>query len=277
MMNLSDVAKVFNTQVFTDAYGVDTFNGQILPYSDSVRSGPSTRRRILEVAPDVTIPTEKTVTTGSDIYILAEGNPDFYNGSSIRIKHPILPVDTQYVFRTVGEILTGSGGTTGVYMAPSQIRREILEEQSEFVGRYELYFSPYYSVPTGIIFHSGTKYYRVREASRVDDIGFGVAEAVIVEDPISSVSVITKGTELNPTTDDYVSTTTTDVSIFEEYISLNFQHEALGYVRLSPGDKALSFLKSQVASIKPNDTVGDFLVKAVSDEGTAWTVHGRPI
>ncbi len=277
MMNLSDAARVFDTVIFTDVNSTATFKGQILTFSDSVRSGSSTRRRILETDPETTIPDERTVTSNGQAYVLASNNDDLFNGESIRSKYPVLPVDTQFVIRTVGEILSASGGTTGVYVGPSKVRRELFEDQSDFASRYEMYFSSYYSAAVGAIFYGGGNYYRTRETSRVDDIGFGVAEAVHVEDPISQATVLTYGSTLDPVTDSYVETSTASVDTFTEHISVNFQHEALGFVPLEAGDRAISFLKSQVATVTPNDKVGDYLVKAVSDETTFWTVHGRKV
>lgn len=253
----------------------------MLPFTDSVRSGAATRRRIMSVDASVSIPTERTVTEASgQVYVIAVGNEDYFDGDIIRVKYPVLPVDVVYAIRSIGQILLGSGGETGVYAAPSYLRRVFFDDDSENAGGFSVYLSSYYSVTAGEIFHGADgRYYRSKENSRVEEIGFGVVEAVEVVDPITTVTVQHKsGTVLNPVTDDYVAATPiTNVSVFVEQIKLDYQHEALGFVELKESDRAISFLKSIVASIGVGDQVGDYLVKSVSDETTFWTVHGRKV
>ena len=50
MMTLFDLAESANTELFEDAYGSgEQFTAQVQLYNESVRSGPASRRRILEV------------------------------------------------------------------------------------------------------------------------------------------------------------------------------------------------------------------------------------
>jgi len=279
MMTLKEASRFFDDHVFTDTFGTASFKGQVLPFTDSVRSGESTRRRILEVGSTVVIPDERTVTeTSGQVYIIAADNPDFFKGDTIRTKYPILPVSITYAIRTPGQILSASGGVTGVYAAPSFVRRVSFEEHSDYAGGFEMYLSSYYSITPGKIFHgSDSKYYRTRVASRVSDVGFSVMEVVEIESPIGSVTVQQKtGTVINPVTDDYTAATPiTGVAVFVEKIKLDYQHEALGYVELKAGDRAISFLKTVVSTIKVGEVVGDYVVKSVYDGTDYWTVHGR--
>ncbi len=279
MMTLADASRFFDDQTFTDTNGTATFAGQILPFTDSVRSGASTKRRILDVDSDVTIPIGNTITEASGrVYIVASVNEDYFQGDVIRAKYAIAPVSDTYAIRTIGQTLGSAGGTTGVYALPSYIRRVIFEEQSGYSGGFEIYMSPYYSAVQNMILYGNGRYYRTREKSRIDDVGFTVVEAVEIDDPISTVTVQQKGTVMDPATDDYVAAAPiTGVSVFMEHIEVNYLHEALGFVRLEAGDRAISFLKSVVTTIDVGEMVGDYLVKAVSDEDTAWTVHGRKV
>jgi hypothetical protein len=279
MMTLQQAARFFDDQTFTDTNGTSTFLGQILPFSDSVRSGAATRRRILDVAADVTVPDKKTVTEAAgQIYILAAENRDYFRGEVIRSKYPVIPVTDTYSLRDIGQVLAASGGTTGVYVAPSYIRRVSAEDQADYTGGFMLYMSSYYSVVAGIIIYKSGDYYRVRATSHTDDIGFAVAEAVYLDDPVSTATVQQKGTVRNPATGNYNDPAAlTDIDIFSEHIDLDYHHEALGFVDLAAGDLAISFLKSAVSTITPGASVGDYLVKAVSDHTTFWTIHGRKI
>ena len=278
MMTLQQAARFFDDQTFTNVYDTSsTFSGQILPFSDSVRSGSSTRRRILDISSDVSISSEYIIQEDNgQVYIVAAGNEDYFLGNVIRVKHPVVPTNTTYAVRTIAQVLAGSGGLTGIYVTPSYIRRMVLEERSDYDGIFSLYLSPYYSVSAGHIITDGSKYYRARESSRLDDIGFTVAEAVEVTDPISSVTVQRYSTVFNATTDAYPALTPlTGISVFTEAIVLDFQHEALGYAELEPGDKSITMLKTDVSSINVGDWVGSYKVLAVSNLTGVWTIHGR--
>lgn len=277
MMTLVEAASFFDESVFTDTYGVSTFNGQLLPFSDSTRSGDTTRRRILEVAPSVTIPVRYTVTSSSgQVYLVSLGAEDFFDGDAIRMKYPVVPVSDQFVIRDIGELLAGSGGSTDSYMLPSYIHKNSVEDQSENVSTYNVFHSRYYTVSPGDILYGGGKYYRAREGSRVDDIGFGVVHAVLLESPTATLDYTSNG-DLDVITDTYTPTVTSNVPCFVEQIVFDFHHTAVGANSVQPADRAVSFLKSDVASVATRDTIGSYRVLTFDDNGTFWTIHGRPL
>jgi len=278
MMTLKEAASYFNEQLFTDSYGTAFFYGQILPFADSTRSASSATRRILDVSPAVTIPTKRTVTSSGMKFVVSHKSSDFFQGDEIRAKYAILPVETQYTIRDIGQVLSNTGGTTDAYMVPSYVRRNVLEEQSDYLGGYEITFSSYYTIAQGSIIYGGSKYYRAREDSRIDDIGFGAVEAVELQSPIQSYTFQALGTTYDPATDTHTPpAAVTGVACFVEYVVFDFQHEALGYVKLEAGDRSISFLKSVVTTVKVGDTIGKYRIESFEDNGTFWTVQGRKI
>lgn len=280
MMTLQEAAGFFNEQLFTDSYGTATFYGQVLPFADSTRSAASATRRILEVRPAVAIPTKRTVTAYSSgiKYIISNKMPDYFQGEQIRAKYPILPVTAQYNIRSIPQVLASSGGITDAYMVPSYVRRQVVADAADYLGGYEINFSSYYAIAQGAIINGEGKYYRVRETSRVDDIGFGAVEAVELQSPIQTYTFQAQGTVYSPTPGTFNTVAPiTGVVCLVENVMLDFQHEALGFVKLEPGDKSISFLKSVVASAKVGDMIGSFRVESVTDNATFWTVQGRKV
>jgi len=279
MMTLTQAAQVFNKQRFTDAYGTAYFYGQVLPYPDSTRSGQSSKRRILEVAYGTAIPAKGVVRelASSQLYLVAEGANDYFRGSVIRVKHPVVPVEDVFAIRTIGQILSNTGGVTDAYAVPTYIRRVVFEtQQSDYDGGYEMYHSNYYTVAAGSIFYGGGKYYRARENSRTDDIGLGVTEVVELDSPVQTLTFQAAGTTYSPANDNFTPpAAVTGVSCFVEKIFLDFDHVALGFVKPEEGDKAISFLKATVTTVKPGDTIGSYKVRSVTDRSTFWTIHGR--
>lgn len=275
MMSLFDVAESGNTELFRDTFGTATFYGQVLPFVESVRSGPSSKRRVLEVTPSVVLPEKKTITdvASGQVYLLSSPSYDWWHGEVLAVKYPILPVEGVHAVRTVEQVLTGSGGDSTVYVDPAYVRRVTAEEQSDYFGGYLLYFSSYYSMTAGTVVNGSGRWYRVRENSRLDDIGLGVAEAVELTSPVVNTSVTRR--ILDPVTDTTTDTVTA-VTAFVEPLYLNFRHESLGYIKIEEGDKAVSVLKSVVPTLVRGDKIGtDGLVMVVKSSGNCWTAQVR--
>jgi hypothetical protein len=186
-------------------------------------------------------------------------------------------VEGLFSIRTIGQVLANSGGVVDTYASPTYIRRVVFEtEQSDYDGGYEIYHSSYYPAYAGMIFYGNGVYYRARENSRIDDIGLGVTEAVELEQPIFSFTYQPGGNTYNSTTDTYTPPPNKgSIFCFVEKLLLNFQHTALGFVRVEEGDKAISFLKSAIPASQPGDTIGHYRIMSVVDMGTFWTAHGR--
>jgi hypothetical protein len=275
MMTLQKAAEFFNSNVFTDAFGSTSFSGQLLPFPDSTRSGSSTKRRILDVAPEVVIPSMRTVRSpGGKIYIIADSAEDLYQGSVIRKKYPVVPMEETATVRTVAETLAGSGGQTGVYIQPSYMRRNILEEQSDYLGTYEIYYSSAYTIASGAIIVGDGKFYRTMSPGRKDDIGFGVVNAIELEAPLQTLGYKSLGVY------DGATDTTSDPAAYQvncvvESALFDFTHESLGYIKLVPGDRAISFLKAAVPLARPGDTIGAYRIDSVTSVGTYWATHCR--
>lgn len=277
MLPLVETARIFDDQVFSDVHGVSPdFFGKLLPFADSTRSGPSVQRRILDVGSDIVIPTEREISSGGLTFVVASGNTDFFDNEKIRTKYPVLPVSGTFCIRTIAQVLAGSGGVASAYMEPMYIRRTIFDDQSEYGGGYIIYGSSHYYMAAGVIVGDGVKFFVIRENSRIDAAGFGAAEATELDDPIKTVDVTVASGSYNPATDTYGKTVIPDVSVFQEHYSLDFENTAMGFTDIESGDKAISILKSAVASVSGNDTVGNFVVKSVCDRGDFWTIHGRP-
>ncbi len=275
MMTLQTASGFFNETEVTSVYDSSMFYGQILPFTDSVRSGPSSLRRILEVAPDVEIPRERTVNINGNIYLVASGSEDYFQGDTLRRKFPLVPAANQFFIRTVGQILADTGGVE-VYASPTYIRRNIDDNQSAYLGGYDIYFSPYYSALVGTVLVGGGKYFRTREASRIDDIGVSVVETTEATDPLETLVFQAQGTTYNPLTDDHTPPASVpDVACFVENLNFNFDNTDLGFEKIEAGDKSVSLLKSQVATVTPGDNIGAFRVLSVVDLSDAWSLHVR--
>jgi hypothetical protein len=211
---------------------------------------------------------------GGKIYIIADSAEDLYQGSVIRKKYPVVPMEETATVRTVAETLAGSGGQTGVYIQPSYMRRNILEEQSDYLGTYEIYYSSAYTIASGAIIVGDGKFYRTMSPGRKDDIGWGVVNAIELEAPLQTLGYKSLGVY------DGATDTTSDPAAYQvncvvESALFDFTHESLGYIKLVPGDRAISFLKAAVPLARPGDTIGAYRIDSVTSVGTYWATHCR--
>ena len=279
MMTLIEAASFFNKQTFTDAYGSANFLGQIIPFAESVRSGISSLRRILEVASSVTLPSRMTVkeSSSNQVYLVASGADDYFSGNVIRVKHPVVPVDQTVSVASIDGILTTTYTYTGLYVDLSYLRRVPNEmQQSHFESNYLITHESTVQVLPRIVFKCGSKYFFVREASRIDDIGLGTTEAVEVISPLQTLTYQKAGSTYSAANDTYTQPAAiTGVSCFVIDAIFDYDHIALGFEKIKEGDKSISFLKTAVDASKPGDTVGSYKVIEVVDNSTYWTVLGR--
>jgi hypothetical protein len=277
MKTLFDVALAHNTEVFVDTYGSATFLGQMMLFAEAVRSSASAERRILEVGPDVVIPSQRVVTdvASGQVFIVASPEYDWWKGRVITIKFPVIPVTSQFFVQSPEQVLLNYGGYYGVYMAPSYIRKVALDEQSEYFAEYSLLYSSFYELPTGVIVSDGSTWYRTREASRIDDVGFGTSEAVELPNPIVNQDIFINSA-YSATTDSNTITTLAQIKTFSEPIVLNFKHEVLGYIKPEVGDLAVTVLKSAAPLLKKGDRIGSHgLILAVESVGGTFVCHVR--
>jgi len=277
MMTLKEAAKYADKTVFTDTYGTATFYGQLHPFTDNVRSSQAARRRILETAPEVSMPARQTVTEGSSgvVYLVAYPAVDSYKGRSIRFKYPACHTDGVFSVRTIAQVLANSGGVTDAYVAVSYVKQWDQPDSSFFFSNFELTYARSLTVAVGDILIGAGKYFLAMQPGRVDDIGFGAVDVTEIVSPLATVTFKGYSGVIVPSTDAYTETTITNVPIFIEHTMLDYVHEALGFVKLEPGDKAISFLKSKVTTVRPGDIIGTYRVIAVSDSGSTWKVHAR--
>ena len=274
MIDLYTTAALANTTPFVDTYGADVIYGNILLYNDSTRSGSSAGRRILKFAPDETIPVQRTLTSQltGEVFILAKAEYDHYRGRLIRVKFPSLKA-VEATSVSITDILTSAVGTT-IYVDVNYLKRAIYEDKAEFDPGVYIYFSSYYTLVYGTVVKVGGSYYKTRSDSRVDELGLHVVEAVQLDNPLTSTTVIVK-TGYDPVEDEDTSVTYTDVPIFTEPAVIDFVNVNRSYAKIEDGDKLISISKSDVTTISVGSKISNYNVVSVSDEGGSWSCHCR--
>lgn len=271
-MNLHQVTAKYMTETFIDPYGVGaSFKGAIRPFAEVTNSGPSSRRRILETLPNVTIPADSTIRHGGVTYIVGGKNTDYWRNEEIRWKYPILPCDLTVQVGSVAQILAGSLSAKLYYCYPHFVRGTIMDtESSEVWSNFSLYCSM--SVPMNrktVVLSSEGKYYRMRSAPFFDGAQFQVAEALELDNPLRSL-VYVRATGYDPITDMIVTGSSTVTPCFVEDAYLAYDHTSERHAYLEPGDKTITLKPAQ--AVRAGETIGEFKVLTIDTDADGCSV-----
>lgn len=269
MMTLAQAAAKFNQTVFTDLNGLNPFTAQILPFNDSTRSGPTSRRRILEVSPAVTVPDVVIEQDTGEVFLRSIPSSDFFQGSIVRRKYVVLPSDDTYTVNTALGILSSSAGTSVRGLA-NYVRRTVLSGTSDYTGGYSLVLPQSLHMHAGEFAYFGDTYYRAVEDSFVDDIGFTVVDSIKIPNLVQTLSITVKGT-YNPKTETYPTPVPVPTMCLVEDRMKSFINTRQDAEKIIPGDVTISTKKA----CSPGDIVGDYTVIARQIYGTVYVLHCR--
>ena len=277
-MNLHKSVKRFATESFTDPYNVlaSALKGRLTVFNEVTNSGQSSRRRILELQPEVSVFANNVVTLNSENFIVGYGNQDMWKGEVIRVKYPVLPVGATSKVASVYQILSAALPTRNIYGHPIFIKDVTLEKQeSEVFSNFSFYFPRSEAIAKGkIVVHNNSNYYRVRNVPFVDNAGFLVADVTLLESPLQTLTFSSAGT-YDPVTDTSVAPATQSVQAFVEEAYLYYDNTSERFAELKPGDKTIT-IKPTTAP-KVSDTVGAFRILSISVDTDGCSIcHCRP-
>ncbi len=214
MISLREASTVFNYAEFTDVLGKEAFVGQLLPFNDSTRSSDTSRRRILEVDPDISVPGVIIQVSTGEYFIVGAANADYFKKEIIRHKHPIIPAESGYFVRTVSEILNTQDGSD-VCASLSFIRREAVTDSSDFLGGFTAVLPRGSDIGAGDYLIGGFSYYRALRDSTVDELGLTVVDLIDIPDAVQTLDITVKGT-YDPVTETSSDVITAAYCVVEE-------------------------------------------------------------
>ena len=278
-MELRDTVSMFCTEVFTDTFTpAVTFKGKVNPFAEVANSGAASQRRILETPISETIPSARTITSpAGEIFIVADVNIDFWNGSALRYKYPTLPVSSMGAVGDIGETLAATQPDKEVYAYPFFVGKEAnKDEQSDYLSQYTLYFSRSKNFNRASLLKLGTDYYRLKTDTSIDGAGFSTAVAVKLETPSLLLTVQVYDTIYNPTLDGYGRAEFTDIPCFVEPFDQDYRFATAAFSKAEAGDVTVSMLKSSV-TVNTNDMFGAYKILSIREYTDYVTCHCRNI
>lgn len=275
-MKLKNVAKYFDRLVFQDAYQpATTFKGQFDVYDDSKRDGLTIERRIVSVAPEVVVPTRKTVTADGVTWMLGDVARDYYKNEAIRHKYVAHLAQGLATVRTFEETLTSAAGLSAYASRVWVKGSKEIEESSDVVDVFNIYFAPDEPVVEGMLINLSGRFHLVRSVYPSAG-GFLVALVDELAEPVVVTCTTVKRT-YRPLTDTFQEVPTSTTALRIRWQS-HFKYPNKASETYKPGDDVLVTLKSSTTP-KAGDKVvlsgENYCVISVLDEGTVWSMHIR--
>ena len=276
MMKLSKAAAFFDRLTCQDAYGTATFKGQFNLFDDATRDGLGSVRRILSVAPAVSMPVRRVIRTGDKVWLVGESHPDYFGNAEIRRKYTLHQADGLATTQSFAEILEDSPGTTA-YAARVWVKSaKQVDVSSEIFDVFDIYFTSAESVPNQSVVTLDGLHFLVHESYPTEG-GFLAAHAS--ELPVFMSSVTFNSRTYNPLTDAW-ATTLTQVDALRIRWQDHFRYFTQYSEKYEAGDVQFILLQSTTAAVKAGDTLVNagqtYSVVAAYSEGDVWSIHARP-
>ncbi len=268
MISLREAAAAFNHAEFTNELGKEAFVGQLLPFNDSTRSSDTSRRRILEVDPDIVVPGVILQVSTGECFIVGAVNADYFNSEIIRHKHPIIPAESGYFVRTVEEILNTNDGYD-VCAAVSYIRRETVNDASDFLGGFTAVLPRGSDITAGDYLIGGFSYYRALRDATIDELGLTVVDLVNIPDAVQTLTITVKGV-YDPITETSTDVDTAVQCVVEER-DKSYNNTRMDYAPTAAGD----FTVHTLHSCDVGDIVGNYDIIHKTIKGSVNELHCR--
>lgn len=275
-MDLHDAATYFDDDPVTDGYtGDELFDAQTSSYDDSSADGATSRRRVISLAPDETIPTRRVLLIYGERWLVGNGSLDGFLGSEIR-QHFVLKKATDLLaLLTPSQAIAASAGTP-VY-AHKAYFKEVVNSltDSEYDSQFNIFVAPGETAAKGSFFRDadGRLYHTRNDYLPVE--GLRVCQADILDSDARN-SAVFDGTTINQVTEVVTGSTTTVNSIWLDMPKF-YRFRGMTDDQVQKGDIAV-FVPTTLTPVT-NQTFTllsrKWRVLTVQSQIDCWAIHAR--
>lgn len=275
-MKLKNVAKLFDRLTLADAYNpATTLMGQFDLFDDSKRDGMTIERRILSVAPEVSMPARRTLIADGITWLVGDSQRDYYKSEPIRSKHVLHQATELASVKTFAEAIQSAAGYQAWAARLWVKSSKEIDISSDLTNVYDIYFARGEPILEASLIRMDSRWHLVRTIYP-SSAGFLVALTDELPEPVVT-SVTLKSRTYNPTADTYTETSKTVTVIRIRWQSF-FRYPVRAADKYKAGDVVLIIRKAD-GSTKAGDKLtvaGEtMLVVSVDEDGTNWVVHLR--
>lgn len=273
-MRLHDAARMGDTVLVTHSYGSETFVCQFDPLNLTKIDGVSVTKRVLSIAPDVTLPVRGAITIAGQVYLAGHAAPDFWRGKIIRSTVVIQAADGLANLTGIGDALLSVAPATAY--AAAVFSRYIPDsgDSSKYPPQYQIFLAGSEVAPANTLVQLGATWYLVKE-SYISTSGLRIALANTLDTP--NFETINFGAQVYSHLTDSYTGTTTSVTILRVKWQEHFEYLSKGSETYERGDQQVFIPKTVTPG--PSDTLalsdGTWRILAVQDETAQWSCHVR--
>jgi hypothetical protein len=275
-MEISDAAIHFDKDPILDGYsGALLFYGQTASYDDSSQDGATNRRRVLSLAPALSMPTRRVVSLYGDRWVVGTGTPDGFLGSVIRQHFTMKRVTDLMAVLTPSEALAASAGT------PAYVQRMYFKDvvntltDAEYDTQWNIFIAPGEAVVQGTFFRDAdSRLYRVRQ-DYLPTEGLRVCQSDALD--VGARTTATFGTGSYDPITDTTSAGTTTVNAITLDIPKFYRFLHVSDAKTLPGDIAVFVPSATTVVLGGTFTMGGatWRVMAKQTEMDATAIHAR--
>lgn len=265
-MEIYDAARYFDRDPISDGYtAVYLFDGQCASFDDSSSDGATNRRRVLSLAPGLSLPARRVISMYGDRWVVGTGTPDGFFGQVIRQHFTMKRVTDLFAVLTPGEAVAGSVGV------PSYAQKVYFKDtvnsltDSEYDTFWNIFVSPGEAVDKGTFFKDGSnRLYRVRN-SYLPTEGLRVAQSDALDVGARTTASFSTGTR-DPITQNFSAGSAT-VNAIKMDVPKFYRFAHMSDPLNHPGDLAV-FVPSST-TVRQGQTF--------TMDGATWTILDKQV
>lgn len=274
MLTLADASRYFDRTPVLDAYtSAILFYAQIDPYQDSVRDSATAYRRIMSVAPNITMPVNRLVKILGAVWIVGDSEVDGM-ATAHREKFVLHPAPTLMGVRTLnGHVTNGAMSTSwGDMVWLKDAKEEFVSSRTTTM--YTAYMPPGATLAEYNVVTVGTTGYLVGPPH---DQASGVLSATCAKLEYAATSATLATRVYDPVQGKYTASTITTVQCLRVRWQNLFLYGSMGSAQYQDGDSSLVFPSGTPLATKDRVTLDTqaWNVLAVETLGGAVVAHAR--
>lgn len=274
-MKLKSAARYFDDTAVYDGYtGAFLWNCQFSSFNDANAVGSTSTRRILSIAPGLTLPTRRVVRIFEDRWLVGDGNPDSWKGQVIRQSFNMKKATALANILTPAQACLGQAGTPAYAQAIYFKDTVNSLNNADYDPFWNYFFSPSEAVGKGSYVRDGTTLLRVR-SSYVPLEDLRIAQSDTVD--IGPVSATFATGAYDPLTDVHAAASVTTPVLMMDFTKA-YSYLTQASNRVAAGDMN-AIVAASALTPEPGKTVtvSSVVWRILSRdvEGDSWLLHLR--
>lgn len=276
-MRFAQAARFGDTIDTFDGYtGRYLFKSQPAAFETSNPEGSTSKRRVMSVAPDITIPERRCLAFGGETWIVGDGSTDSFRNRPVRTSYWLRKGVELFTIRTPGQAAIGIAELASAYGMREYLKDTVDGQSStNYYPQYETHFAKSEEIERGYFIESDSRIYRVR-AVRDDPAGFWLISTDEL-DPGSRKFAFFLTTTYNPSTDTYDTISTNkQILLMERGRSYDLVTQA--DPTYQAGDKTMFVPKTSITPVTGQEITIDSVawrIEQLGEEHDAWVAHLR--